>query len=101
MEMNTLTIHGRVKTTVLAATLVAAAMITTGASAYPPQGAYVPCDFPNGWNSTEASHQLEGTPDGDNHQCWVPGHLVPFISSTIVRTSPRNYARSSANYVNR
>src|SRR5579872_4908643 len=88
MEMNTLTVRDRVKTAIFAATFVAAATTITAASAYQFRGgAYVSCDLPHGWNSTEASHQLEGTPDGDNHQCWVPGRLVPLISTTIVRTS--------------
>lgn len=31
----------------------------------------VPCDFPNGWNSTDESREVNGIPDGYNHQCLV------------------------------
>jgi hypothetical protein len=48
-----------------AVTLVISA---SGAVAAP---TYVPCYFPNGWNSTDAHRELAGTPNGMHHQCLV------------------------------
>jgi hypothetical protein len=45
-------------------------MACTTASAASPV-VTVPCDFPHGWNSTDASRVVNGIPDGDSHQCPV------------------------------
>jgi hypothetical protein len=79
--MKTLTGVGRTKIAVIVAALAATAAPLSAASAYQTVGAYVPCNFPHGWNSTDASHALEGTPDGDNHQCWVPQRPTALIPS--------------------
>jgi hypothetical protein len=60
-------------------------------SGYGAVGTYVSCDFPDGWNSTEASHQLEGTPDGDHHQCLVSGRPTPLIASVVANPHWRGY----------
>jgi hypothetical protein len=31
----------------------------------------VPCDFPHGWNSTDESREVNGIPDGYDHQCLI------------------------------
>lgn len=60
-------------------------------SGYRAVGTYVSCDFPDGWNSTEASHELEGTPDGDHHQCWVPGRPTPLVPSFAANPDWQGY----------
>jgi hypothetical protein len=40
------------------------------ASAYPTR-VLVPCQYPHGWNSTDASRELRGIPNGMDHQCLV------------------------------
>lgn len=40
------------------------------ASAYPAR-IIVPCQYPNGWNSTDASRAVRGIPNGRDHRCVV------------------------------
>lgn len=54
--------------------LVALALFMTlssGASAQTPAQIWVPCNYPNGWNSTDAHRELAGIPNGVHHQCLV------------------------------
>ena len=58
-----------ISTMVIGLTLVAAA---AGVSfAQTPTRMLVPCNYPHGWNSGDASRELQGTPNGDRHQCVV------------------------------
>ena len=92
--MKTLTPFTRTKiATILAAFAISGATLSV-ATAYQEGGAYVPCDFPHGWNSTDASHALEGTPDGDGHRCWAPGRPTALLPSTIWGPRWRNDAGS-------
>lgn len=43
---------------------------TSAASAYPAR-IWVPCQYPHGWNSTDASREVWGVPNGMNHRCLV------------------------------
>jgi hypothetical protein len=60
-------------------------------SGYRAAGTYVSCDFPDGWNSTDASHELEGTPDGEHHQCLVSGRLTPLVPSVAANPHWQGY----------
>jgi hypothetical protein len=81
--MKTLTKANRTRIVMILAALVMSGVTLSGAEAYQEAGAYVPCDYPNGWNSTDASHELEGTPDGDHHQCWVAGRTATLVPSAV------------------
>jgi hypothetical protein len=54
--------------------IVAATALVLGfvsaAAAYP-AGVVVPCQYPHGWNSTDASRAVRGVPNGRDHQCLV------------------------------
>jgi hypothetical protein len=39
-------------------------------SAYPTR-VWVPCQYPHGWNSTDAGRAVWGVPNGRDHQCLV------------------------------
>jgi hypothetical protein len=41
------------------------------ASAYPVGSMVVPCAYPHGWNSTDASREVRGVPKGIDHRCVV------------------------------
>ncbi|HLW91828.1 MAG TPA: hypothetical protein VKS78_11075 [Roseiarcus sp.] len=56
---------------VLALTAVASAALASAAFSQTPRRALVPCNYPHGWNSTDASRELWGVPNGMNHQCVV------------------------------
>ena len=40
------------------------------ASAYPAR-IVVPCQYPHGWNSTDASREVWGVPNGRDHRCVI------------------------------
>lgn len=42
----------------------------SAASAHPAR-VIVPCQYPNGWNSTDASRELRGIPNGRDHRCVI------------------------------
>jgi hypothetical protein len=42
----------------------------SAAAAYPTR-VVVPCQYPHGWNSTDASRAVRGVPNGYDHQCLV------------------------------
>ena len=53
--------------------LAASALLVSfagAASAYPAR-IVVPCQYPHGWNSTDASRDVWGVPNGREHQCVV------------------------------
>ncbi|HLW91829.1 MAG TPA: hypothetical protein VKS78_11080 [Roseiarcus sp.] len=56
---------------IAAALLIATAALAGAASAQTPRRVLVPCSYPHGWNSTDASRELRGTPNGLDHQCVV------------------------------
>ena len=52
--------------------LIASALLiglSGSAFAYPVRVA--PCEFPHGWNSTDASRAIRGVPPGRDHRCIV------------------------------
>jgi hypothetical protein len=60
--------------------LAVGALSATYALAQQPVRVWAPCAFPHGWNSTDASRQLYGIPNGLDHQCLVeyqpPGRIL-------------------------
>ncbi len=40
------------------------------ASAYPVR-IIVPCQYPHGWNSTDAGRAVNGVPNGRDHRCLI------------------------------
>jgi hypothetical protein len=58
----------------IALSLAGFALIMTSASTafvQAPQRFEMGCSFPHGWNSTDAAREVEGIPNGMNHQCLV------------------------------
>jgi len=54
--------------------LIAASTLVVGfvgVAAAQPVRVLVPCQYPHGWNSTDASRELRGIPNGADHQCLV------------------------------
>jgi hypothetical protein len=47
------------------------AVAASTAPAQTPERVWVPCSEPNGWNSTDASREANGVPNGFDHQCLV------------------------------
>ncbi len=41
------------------------------ALAQPPTSLIVPCQYPHGWDSTDAGRDVSGTPPGYDHECIV------------------------------
>jgi hypothetical protein len=48
-----------------------AALIIGASTVSPSAQTLVPCNFPNGWNSTDAHRELAGIPNGPRHRCLV------------------------------
>src|SRR5579862_4661859 len=61
--------------TVIAVSLIAGLAVGDSAAsparAQPTTPVLIPCKYPKGWNSTDASRDVNGTPDGYDHQCVV------------------------------
>ena len=48
-----------------------ALVIGTGAAPASPRAVWVPCLYPHGWNSTDASREVWGVPPDSDHRCLV------------------------------
>jgi hypothetical protein len=55
----------------LALTAVASAAFASAAFSQTPRRVLVPCNYPHGWNSTDASREVWGVPNGFDHQYLV------------------------------
>jgi hypothetical protein len=48
----------------------ASALLVGAASAYPAR-IVAPCQYPHGWNSTDAGREVGGVPNGSDHRCVI------------------------------
>ena len=65
---------------ILAIMLLIGALAASGkAYAQPAAALTIPCQYPRGWSSTDASRDVNGTPPGYDHECIVEFHPPDLI----------------------
>ena len=74
----------RLSSSFVAIMLLIGGLATSGKAYAQPAALVVPCKYPLGWSSTDASRDVSGTPPGYDHECIVEYYPPDLIVAPCV-----------------